>query len=174
MPRRFTRGRGRLGEKRQTLWLFSSVVQQSLDGNAALVGVLNAAALALRPFTVVRTHLEVYQTTDQIAASEDQIGGVGMCVVNDSATATGVGAVPTPLSELGSDLWFLHSLMISEFVFLSAIGVLGSDTGVHKSIDSKAMRKVNNDQDVALVVEGSTTGAGMVITTIGRILVKLH
>ena len=62
----------RSGSKRKTLWLEFQPVLATTDaaGEAVLVFSLNAAALALRPFTIVRTHFEVMVTSDQAAAVE--------------------------------------------------------------------------------------------------------
>ncbi len=169
--RGFTRssGSGRLTE-----WGSIGVAQTSVDGTAILVASLNVAGLALRPFTIVRIHLEILIQSDQLAVTEAQVGGVGFCVVSDSATAAGIAAVPTPLTELGSDLWMAHQLMLNSIDIAGTVSIGDTAGGRRYTIDSKAMRKVNNDQDLALVVEGSGTGAGALITTIGRFLVKLH
>jgi len=42
------------------------------------------------------------------------------------------------------------------------------------SIDSKAMRKVNPDQDIMFVGELSTLSNGYIMVDGGRMLVKLH
>jgi len=97
------------GPRRDTLWFFigSSVVNLTALGGTLLTS-LNAAALSLRPFTVIRTHLSVHLRSDQFAASEEQAAGVGMAVVSDEASAIGVSAIPTPVTDAASDLWFVH------------------------------------------------------------------
>ena len=59
------------GARRQTLWLSGLTVGSTLtpDG-ATLLTTLNAAALALRPFTIVRTRGIVVIGTDNTAGSE--------------------------------------------------------------------------------------------------------
>ena len=159
--------------RRESQWLAIEFGADLVDNSSILSGSLNAAALALRPFTIVRTHLEVHFATDQQIASESQAGAIGMCVVSEAAAAVGVTAVPTPIDELDSDLWYLHQSMLAEFVFGDATGFIG-DSGVHYSIDSKAMRKVNNDQNVIIVVQGAAQGEGSLISSMGRFLIKLH
>ena len=159
------------GAKRQTNWFFLSAATTAINGSAVLVASLNAAGLAKRPFTVVRTHLMVYLRNDQLGASELVIAGVGMAVVSEQSSAVGVTAVPTPTTDLASDLWYLHRLMASSVQFSSVVGVQ-STIGQSVQVDSKAMRKVNDDQDVILVVEGDASQAGGTITTMGRFLVK--
>ncbi len=131
---------------------------------------LNAAALALRPFTVVRTHFDLYIISDQDAADEDQMGAFGIAVVSDQAVAVGVTAVPTPVTDMGSDLWFVHQIV------LSAVKVAGTDLafkGEKYSVDSKAMRKCSIGQDIVVVSEFDASGAGFRLLMGGRMLVKI-
>ena len=83
-------------------------------------------------------------------------------------------AVPTPITDMGSDLWFLHQLTMNTFVFASGVGF--QDRGVSVTeIDSKAMRKVDIGQDMVVVGELSgNSGGGMDMTVGGRMLVKVN
>jgi len=58
--------------RRETVWLFdtSGVIGLAAGANPVLVGSLNASALALRPFTIVRSRGFVYVGSDQEAADE--------------------------------------------------------------------------------------------------------
>jgi len=171
MARRHSRGLTR-GVRRETAWLFVGVFSET-DANAntaTLLGSLDATALALRPFTIVRTHLEVQVLTDQAVAAEQQSLAVGMAVVSDQASAIGVTAVPTPHNDAGSDYWYLHQYIFAD----SSITANESIQGQNRSIDSKAMRKVDDDSDVILVGEGAGIGNGMIYTIGGRFLIKLH
>ena len=160
------------GAKRETSWFFLGPASTANAGGgaASLVFVLNAAALARRPFTVVRTHLEVLVRTDNLA-TENIILGLGMAVVSVQSSAIGVTAVPTPINDAASDLFFLHQyFMINTLVSTSA--GFEVPAGINKSLDSKAMRKVNDDQDIILTIEGSVDGC--VVDIAGRFLVKEH
>ena len=139
---------------RETEWLFVSMGSSTFAGTAGgtLLGSLNAAALALRPFTIVRTHVEIQITSDQSAAIENQAGAYGMAVVSDQAAA------------------FLHKIFYGDESNLTD----RSKGGTRVSIDSKAMRRVNPDQDLVIVAEASTTGSGFFLLHGGRILIKLH
>ena len=160
--------------RRETLWFEVPFSETAVDtSGAVLVGVLNAAALALRPFTIVRTRLQVLIKSDQIANNENQFGALGMCIVTEQATAIGVTAVPTPLTDLASDAWFVHQPLIATFALVTAVGI-DADGGHQYEVDSKAMRKVEDGFDLAQTVEVSSLSDGTVITAIGRILVKLH
>ena len=139
-----------------------------------LAGTLNAAALAIRPFTIVRIRGMVQWNSDQSAASESPGGAVGEIVVSEAAAAAGVGSVPTPTTESDGN-WMVYQLLLSVFTLGDATGfeeVTGK--GSYWEIDSKAMRKVGIDDQLALVVENADASFGAQFKMIGRILVKLH
>ena len=132
---------------------------------------LTAIALAQRPFTIVRTYLEVLITSDQQAASEIQVGAIGMAVVSDQAVAAGTASIPTPVTDGDSDLFFVHQFLQSALTTFGA----GSTTELSRyHIDSKAMRKVNSDSDMIITTELSAIGSGIVLVVSGRFLIKLH
>ncbi len=171
--RRFTRGRS-VGQRRETLWVSMAPVIDTADSAAVLISSANAALLALRPFTIIRTYFSVEFGSDQSAATETQVAAVGMAVVSEQASAIGVTAVPTPITDIGSDLWYVHQNLLAVFQIKSSVGFDPKNSTIYE-IHSKAMRKVNGDQDVVLVYEDSAVGTGgSTITTIGRFLIKLH
>ena len=105
--REFVRGAAAISQKRLTSWFQFVPTQVSLTAaGGTIIFSLNAAALALRPFTVVRTRFKYMVISDQAAAIEIQAGAIGMAVVSDQSVAVGVTAVPTPITDMGSDLWF--------------------------------------------------------------------
>ena len=175
MARSFSRpARPARGTRRLTDWGSIGPFTDAVTGTGTnLVATLNAAGLALRPFTIVRTHLAWSVTSDQTAATEDQQIAVGMAVVSEQAAAAGVGSVPTPITDLGSDLWFLWDYIAASFLFISGVG-FSPELAHTRYVDSKAMRKVNADQDLAIVLEAPSSSDGMGIHMIGRFLVKLH
>ena len=168
--KRFVRGVNR-GARRQTTWLDVPVQVSTLSAASQLILSLTAEELAKRPFTVIRTRLTVSVQSDQSAGSETGISAIGLCVVSDQALAIGVTAVPTPITDLASDLWLMHQPLISAFLFATAAGFEEPNDRIYE-IDSKAMRKVNNDQDLVMVTENSAVGGGAIITVLGRILIK--
>ena len=171
MARRFTRGVQR-GAKRTNAWIGLTV---GVDTHAAsalsFLGSLNAAALALRPFTIIRTRFDLLFESDQTGAAEVPNGDLGMIVISDKAVAAGVTAIPGPISEIDED-WFVHQGLTAHFVFISGVGV-DADAGHHYTIDSKAMRKVGLGDDMAIMFENNSA-VGAATTMLGRMLVKLH
>ncbi len=159
--------------RRETAWLDTVFTNTTLgvSGTAVLINSLNAAALALRPFTVVRVRGQMLVVTDQAAASENFVGNLGKAVVSDQAVAIGVTALPTPGTDRSSDLWFVYESIIGEFRFDSNVGTREEFS---RPYDSKAMRKVEDGQDLVTVVEAGIGGSGLIISHVGRTLIKLH
>ncbi len=88
--------------------------------------------------------------------------------------AIGITAVPTPFTDSDSDLFYVHKFMTSHFQFISGIGVFTTNNS-QVQIDSRAMRKVEEGQDVAAVLEvSSLSGGGSISFVAGRQLIKLH
>ncbi len=157
--------------RRETLWIDEPLTQTTMTAaGGTIIYSGSAALLALRPFTIVRTHLMLMIASDQSVASEDFQAAYGECVVSDQAQAVGVTAVPTPLTDLASDLWFAWKSMSGQFQFKSGVGItISSFMG---ELDSRAMRKVEEGQDTIGVAEAGLNG--VVLTTVGRQLLKLH
>ncbi len=172
--RRFMRG-GK--QRRETEWIGISpaLITVAAAGTATLIATLNAAALALRPFTIVRTRGFIWGRSDQVGATENWGAHYGICVVSDQAAAIGVTAIPTPFTDQDSQLFFVYEEVFGRFEFVSGVGVLeiGAASGL-RSFDSKAMRKVNGTEDVAFVVETNTIVSSCGFYDSGRMLIKLH
>ncbi len=178
MPRRLSRGfvgRSRVA-RRETLWIAAVDNGQfsTLLSNAAVFfSSLNVAALALRPFTVVRVRGLLTVKSDQIANIEQGNIAAGIAVVSDQAVAVGVTAMPTPVTESGSDLWMFHQFLTFGFVISSAVGIAAPGI-TQMVIDNKAMRKVAEGEDLVTLVENESTTAGCQFKLSTRVLIKLH
>ncbi len=160
---------------RELFWLFvfeTNTVLAAAD-TAALINTMNAALLALRPFTVVRSRGILAYRSDQTGVSENYQAALAMLIVSDAAINIGITAVPTGFSDLGSDLFFVHQMMAGRFEFISGAGFESNAMTVIE-YDSKAMRKVNNDSQLAITLETSSLSLGMNMFHAGRILIKLH
>ncbi len=166
--------RGVSGTRRESLWLFvgpTTTITISAGGVAVIGFALNAAALALRPFTVVRQRYFWYVRSDVVTGGEVYGGAVGSCVVSDQAVAIGVTAVPTPITDQGSDLWSMLEQQFGRFG-----GTAVEDVGKSMNIDSRAMRKVEDGEDFVVTFEtgASTESLSMISVFGGRALIKLH
>ena len=153
------------------IWFSAGLATTAVPASSVvLLASLNAAALGIRPFTVVRSRLLVHWRSDQQAASEFVQGVMGLQVVTEVASAGGIGNVPTPITEANSD-FFVYQPLISELRVIGSAAINFTD-GNHV-VDSKAMRKVGDADDIVFTVENrSAVGAELAIE--GRLLVKLH
>ncbi len=160
--------------RRETLWFVGLETRSTIAtlSTALLIGSLNAAALALRPFTVIRTRGIWRLKSDQVAATEDQVAMLGHAVVSDQASAIGVTAVSTPSTDSNSDLFFQYNVLFNDFQLGSAVGAM--QQGTNQEIDSKAMRKVEEGEDMVITLETGSLSAGVIVSTFTRELIKLH
>ena len=160
---------------RTKIWLGAGIGETTLAAGAtSLIGVLNATGLALRPFTILRTRLLISYMSDQDSVSERPFGSYGEIVVTDAATAVGVTAVPNPSSITGDPDadWYVYQPVRTIVANASSVGFdLGGDQ--QYTIDSKAMRKVGPNDDIAIVVD-EESAVGSRIVVLGRQLVQLH
>ena len=165
------------GRRRESAWVAISETSNTLaSANAAVLShSANAALLAARPFTIVRTHLTYFVKSDQTGALEAYESALAMAVVSDQAVAIGITAVPTPMTDRESDLFFLFQDLADQFMFISGVGVQAGNVGRMIQVDSKAMRKVEEGQDLIVVEENSSLQAsGTTQVVLGRLLIKLH
>ncbi len=169
---------GRVGERRKTEWLASADATGTTNLGAAtkiLDQSLTTVEKAKLPFTVVRVRGMVYVQSDQVAADEEQFGAVGFAVVSDLAVAAGIASIPDPISNENSDLWFVH-----QFFFAGTRAGGGAGTGVPTlngvtfPFDSKAMRKVEEGSDIAVVLSNADAAFGLQYIVKFRLLIKLH
>ena len=115
--------------------------------------------------TVLRTHVRLFVKTDQASGVENQVGSYGIIVVTDRAVAAGAASIPGPFTDGGDDGWFVHQPIVGQ-----------NDTefgGIGYDIDSKAMRKVEDGGEIAIMVENSDLLHGFNIIHQVRLLAKL-
>ncbi len=161
--------------RRKTTWvgLGESNVVLAAASSAAILNAGGAGVLALRPFTIVRTHITWFLKSDQTAALEIQQAAFGLVVVSDQAAGIGITAVPTPFSEIDSDVFQAYGFIMQSFTFVTGSGIQ-TPGGTMAVIDSRGMRKVEQGTQIITVAENSTASAGTQILAAGRVLVKLH
>ncbi len=173
MARRAVRSRFMRPAPRSNVWLGAGLVVTGVAASATvLLSSLNAAALALLPFTIVRSRLSVFWGTDQAATSEFAQAVFSSQVVTAAAATAGIGSVPTPLTETDAD-FIIYRPMFSDLRLASAVGF--DQTGGNQTfeVDSKAMRKLGIDDQLVFVIENRSP-VGTQIAIEGRMLVKLH
>ena len=157
------------------MWIGSGVGETTIGaGVKTLVSSLSAGALALRPFTILRTRMLLDYSSDQDGANERVFCSYAKLVVRDAAFAIGVTAMPDPSGISGDPEadWFIWQAGRHVVSFDTASGFDFGGTSQY-TIDSKAMRKVSIDDNVvAMCTEESAFGSR--IMTNGRMLIQLH
>ncbi len=94
-----------------------------------------------------------------VGLGDGYFGAIGMGVFTTAAITAGTASIPTPLTEAGWDGWFLHQY----FSCHSGDAAVANGSGQqHLILDSKAMRKVNEDESVGLIVEVAETGTAVI------------
>ena len=175
MPRRggaFRVISGRTAPRRMSSWLASADLNAwtALPANTVILDqTLTTAEKARRPFTVVRTRGILFVVSDTSAAVEEPFGAIGFSVVSDQAVAVGVTAVPLPIFDEASDLFFVHQFWGIASGMGAAVGP--SQTGVFP-FDSKAMRKVDDSEDIAVVIENASALDAALYMIKFRLLIK--
>ena len=158
------------GKRRQTEWFGSAdVTDRSIvaaDG-IVLLQLLFATSLAKRPFTVIRVVGTLWTLSDQTASFETPFGGLGMAVVNDKAIAVGITAIPDPVAQEGSDLWFMYKF------WAATVDASGERRLQVQEFDSRAMRKVDEGSDIAIMIGNGNNADAAAFVLKFRMLVKL-
>ena len=148
------------------------VTQQAITGSG--VTIIGSGVQSLVPqITIMRTRgLFHAYLTSATAAGDGFTGAMGIIVVTAQAFAAGAASMPSPVNELESNGWFYHQ-------FLSvhageAGGLSGGPEGSQRvDVDSKAMRKFDDQQRVVAILEVTETGtAAMNINFDSRMLVQ--
>ena len=119
--------------------------------------------------TVLRTVGAFAVQSDQLGATEDQLGAFGMYVVTDRAIAIGLSAIPGPVTNAATDGWFMWKPILQEFAFGTGVGFI-ADMATRYDFDSKAKRIVNNGFGIAIMVENIHATHAFEITTSFRLL----
>ncbi len=185
MPRianRTSSFRGRSGgPARATKWVAGADPLAPIQLNAASVILAQSftaaqlASVAQAGGTIVRTRGILWVATDQLAATEDPVGALGMMVVRESARIAGVASVPTPVTDSPDDGFFVWQPWQAGMNFLQvdATGTLiTGNLWKRYDFDSKAQRKFTADDAIVVTMENSNSTDGVLFMMQFRMLLK--
>ena len=173
--RRVARSRGfparRDGPRRQVTWIApadQSYVSVS-SGQKVIVGSFDPSAAGFAKPTVVRSRGLVSIKPTSIAASLTMSGAWGIGVVSQQAFAAGLASIPGPFTDAQWDGWFAWGAIIQHFAFHS--GVAAEIDSVEHVVDSKAMRKISQNEIMILMVEsqGGAFDIGLHVRTLFKL-----
>ena len=131
--------------------------------------ILGAGAAPVEPKTIVRTRGLFSASLTVGAAGNGFFGAVGIGIVSQPAFTAGIASMPTPISEAVWEGWMWYSF------FDCRTGVNPDDgSSIHRiEVDSKAMRKVSNDDVIFAAIEVVEVGtATLEVQFDTRILLK--
>ncbi len=158
---------------RTMIWIGAGTAAQVVGVSNTIVASYNAAVLAIRPFTIIRTRIVIHFKSDQTGAAETVAGAYTEQVVTEEASAAGVASVPGGIDEPDAD-YYVYQPLFHDFNFVSGTGFENiTGQGRYWTVDSKSMRKVGVDDDVVSVLDlRNLLGSSIAIE--GRQLIKLH
>jgi len=160
------------GPRRATDWSASGATA----GGVAVAGNTQALLEVFTPIvggeTLIRTRGLITISTDQTVADEVQIGAIGIGVVTAQAVSVGITAIPHPMTDAGWGGWLWHSYYSYDFAFATAVGFEGNLAN-QIPVDSKAMRKVDEDERLVLVIQNQAVN-GIILFSSLRLLSKIH
>jgi len=167
-------GRGFVrGPRRATDWSASLVQDSQVTVPASSAVLLETFVPIVGGETIIRTRGLFTIASDQSVGTEIQFGAFGICVVTQQAAGIGITAIPHPSTDAAWGGWFVHGFFAEEFRFLSAIG-FQPHNAAQFPIDSKAMRKVDEDERVVVVIENTGATTGLLVSDSFRFLTKVH
>ncbi len=173
--RSFQRSPRGLSTRRQTSWFRgpeNAAGTQLTSSGATLLG--NGATATEDGLTLVRTRgILTFMLTAATAASDGFHGAFGLAIVTTPAFQAGVASLPSPVTEIDWDGWLYHQFFKAQAP--SAFTANGTGPWVYQfQIDSKAMRKVADNESFILVAEVVEVGtAALAINADSRMLFKL-
>ncbi len=143
--------------RRLTNWTFGFLTGgvQAVAVNAALASaILDPEVAEVTNGTLIRVR-GVIRAQITSAAGVDGLIGFGIAVVEQRAFTAGIAAnaLPRPISEGGDDIWLWHGVMPLWGDNAPSDAIAGNATF---EVDSKAMRKFEDNVTVALIAESDT------------------
>jgi len=161
--------------RRATDWAIRLASTAEITIPASSKILLAATALGglseISPATLIRTRGIFSVASDQFTGTEIQSGSLGLALVSNAQGALGITALPSPETDALWDGWFWIQAFRQVMRFGSAIGFEGDWTHPYE-IDSKAMRKIEDDQVLVLVGENNHASNGLNVQFNTRHLIK--
>ena len=163
--------------KRLTEWFITVDSAGFINVAAAsklLYATVPGATLALiAPATIIRTRGILTVLSDQTAATETQMGGIGVGFVNEVAGTLGITALPGPTTDPNWEGWFVYQRFTQRMLVATAVGMASrGGSGGSYEIDSKAMRKFDGDETMVFLAENRHATNGFEFNLVLRFLVK--
>ena len=170
LRRGLSQGRLIRGPRRKNSWaagIGGDAAQTQITGAGSTI--VTSAVTGGDGVTLVRTRGQLLlfcRTAD--AALAGFTGAFGIAVATTAAIVAGAAAVPTPISEQGWDGWlYWHAIQLISAGVVDGTAVLDElqpnvmSFAQRIEIDSKAMRKIKEDESIYAVLEVQEDGASI-------------
>jgi len=152
--------------RRKSSWGFGPATStdgesQSLSASAAILAG-QAVSILADGQTLVRTRGDFNIFLQTAGTQADGFSGAfGIGVATTAAITAGVASVPTPITEETWDGWLYHryfSVICAEPIAVATTSKIGAQVhdvaaALRFEVDSKAMRKLTQDQTIYAVIE---------------------
>ena len=161
---------------RSTAWAVGPAEADGALSATGAEGWSSGVVTTLSKVTIVRIRGFVHSFLNSgDAIGSGFFGAWGIGLATSAAFSAGIASLPTPLTEEDWDGWIWHSYFDCRTVTATiADGVNGSAVSYLKEIDSKAMRKFDNDMTLFGATEVvESANAGLETQAQCRMLVKL-
>jgi len=158
------------GARRRTHWTEIRSASTALSASTSVL--LAVAVVGHEGETLARTRGIFSATLEAYTSAGDGfLGAFGMAIVSTAAATAGIGSIPTPLTEAGWDGWFVHRYFDIRGTIVAGSAAGANANLVRLDIDSKAMRKANEDESIVMVVEVIESGtATLTVVAACRVL----
>ncbi len=159
MARRFTRGSAVATRKRQTTWIGPAdqdAVSVATGASTIIASFPPDDAGMLHP-TLVRTRGECSIRPSDFSADLAISGAFGVCIVSDEAFVAGTASIPRPFDDANWGGWLMWQSFSRRLEFGSAVG-FDVNAAWTWQIDSKAMRKIAQNEIMVLMCESQVGG----------------
>jgi len=153
-----------VSQRRSTAWSVgvggTGATAVSLSG----VQFMGSGIVALESgLTIVRIRgLLDYFLTLATGAGDGFFGAVGIGIVEEPAFTAGIGSVPTPVTDAENETWLWHQFISMHGPVASSSEAGAASMAGRIDVDSKAMRKFDEDKRLYAAVEvteiGTATG----------------
>jgi len=148
----------RRGGKKNFLWVAAATTGINLAASTKQATSLLVVTDGGSDSTLYRIRGRFYVSPQNPFDTSTVIGGaVGIIKVSDIAAGVGITAVEGPLTNAGSD-WIWHSYFFASY-FQAAVDTAVVNPGFMVEIDSKARRRIDDNEQLVLVVETNASAA---------------
>ena len=153
--------------KRVTEWVSSA--DQGWVVVSAGAKLLSQSSAGLGNTTIVRVRGQLSVKPNISTADQDIVGAYGIGIVSDQAFAAGATSLSGPWSDSDWGGWLVWMPISMRYEFQDGTGAL--ITSVSQVIDSKAMRKVQMNETLVVMIESQAIAFD--VADPFRLLVKL-